>query len=339
MESGILEGENLVALLRSISQRKRQGVLEIHEQGNLRKICFVQGRIVEFLNGDKPPAFEVAEKLCAAGYLASMKDVPLGGYKEVFEHLKEGKGGVELNRKIFLRAVRHRVLEQMYTLNAQSGAPYLFTVQMIEYEKDFAPVIPTGQVLLDLVALHTEGDRYNALFPSGSIVRAVSEEEISLSEEEEIIYRLCKTGLSVEDLVVKSLLSSYSFQEAVLSLLDRGSIQVETPQEEASVGAEDLLGAAALDALDNVIDRTFGAGGEQAQVSEELAPEAVIEEEIGPRSWLQEADERLKLRLRYWSSILLQKESVAQGVAVLFSVAAIAIPALFWWGIFEGFAR
>ena len=336
MESGILHGEAFATVLRSISQRRRQGVLEIEEENATRRVFFVQGKIVEVLNGDTPPALEVAERLRAAGLINSVEGLPTSTYSGLHEALVgQGLGGA-IDLEVFRRAVQHRILDSLYSLNTRSGASYRFSVQITDYEKDLAPAIPAGQILLDMVALQAEAERFAEAFQPGTTIHLASADTVPQGEEEEILCALVEQEISIESLRAKSLLSAYTFQETLLNLYDRGVVTSGAPIEE-SPGVGKLLGEDALSALDSAIDRTFGGNGVSEDAEQEDLGE--ISEAAPPLDVFASFDAGMNARLRMWSALALQKAWIPGALAYIFALAAILLPVLFWQGLVAGFGH
>ena len=342
MDSGLLTSETFSTLLRTISQRRRQGVLEIDFPSDPVRILFVQGKIVEVVRASLAPAHEVVQRLQRAGLLPAAQTLPLDSYHECFQALQSLPVAAAVDLGTFKRVVKHRILDVVYTLDFGAEAGFSFNVQMVEYEKDFAPTITTAQVLLDMVALQTDRERYQGLAKPGNLVKAVPGLSAGLSEEERLIYELCPEGMHLEDLRTRSMLSAYHFQESVFSLLDHGLLSV-VAMPARQVGAEDLFGLEVLSALDSSIDRTFASesgitAGElpEPPLTEAPAPE---EAEAGIAERVLAIESGLKTALHTWSGQLLQRKWVPHVVSAIFVLAAVLIPMFFWRELFVDFSK
>ncbi|RIL08469.1 MAG: hypothetical protein DCC75_08820, partial [Proteobacteria bacterium] len=149
MDTGALTQESLSGIFRAISQRRRQGVLEIEHPVAPTQIYFVQGKVAEVRRGGRSPVMEVCQAIIRAGLLAELPNDPLHSYEELLRHLAVSGSGVGGDRLRMI--IKHRVLDGLYSINLDGGAYYNFKVLMVDCEREFAPMISIGQVLLDLV--------------------------------------------------------------------------------------------------------------------------------------------------------------------------------------------
>ena len=240
METGVINEESLSNILRSISQRKKNGVLEINLAEQQISVLFAKGKVVEIVRAGLTPAEEVVQILKRAGWAPAQAQVPAANYGEAFGALKSmqlPRGPI--SEDLFRRVVKHRVLDQLYQLDMGAGAYYTFKVQMVESDKDFAPGISSGQILLDLVSLKQDAARFAEAFPAGVSV-SCAEDAGGLSEEDEVVWNeLAGGSLSVEQLSARAMLSRFHFQDVLLGMIERGAITTsqagEAAGEEAAV--------------------------------------------------------------------------------------------------------
>ncbi len=365
MQTGVISQENFSQVLRSLSQKRKHGVLEIQYAEKRVDVSFVQGRIVEATLFDVNPVEEVVGILRSAGMikgeLESGWEVSYDALFQAFASRDPGLGVVE--EKVFARAVKHRVLDLLYGVVAKEGGYYNFKTMMVECSKHFAPSISVGQLLLDVVALQSEGHKFSETFKEGVILkrdvaRAAQMEGSSLPEEELAIFEALSEDLSLEELRLKSLLSIYHFQESLRSLHTRGLIAVS----EVGVTSEKLLGTNFLESLDSSIDSVFASVDEATDQLETLGEDELEEEEsVTARARseqaegeeLEEGDEEfgeededgeyeevkpnLKVRLGLISYRLLNKSWVPHTLAVIGLLVGVVVPFLFWGPIFKPF--
>lgn|GEM_PF-4720067 len=349
MESGAINRENLSSILRSLSQRRRQGTLEINEGEKQLKILFFQGKIVEVLHGSVPPAEEVAELLEAADLIKEVRGLNFKDYADLFSKLPSLAVGSAVDETLFKRVIKHRILNGVYALENLTQAYYVFKVQMVEYERDYAPLISVGQVLLDLVALANEGGRFAAAFMPGAVIRVGENPGQPLSEEESVLIELIGEGIGVEQLRRRSMLSRYHFQDALLSMLDRGVVAV-TAGPAAQSAAVKLAGEELLAALDRSIDKAFAEESKLVKAKESLGCRAKGGEEglaaktdmESPSVEPEEAGETVacgKFGLIGLSSRLGQAAWVPYIVVLIFLASVVFLPWLVWRDTFRYFAR
>jgi Domain of unknown function (DUF4388) len=233
MESGLLTSENLPSVLRSISQLRRQGILEIQRDESVFQILFVQGKVVEVVVNGVSGAHQVATRMTQAGIL-SAGDLEDLTYSELFRELNQ-RGSV-IDEEFFKRVVKHTVLDQLYGLDPSENSIFSFSVKMVEVDQHFSPAISVGQLLLDLVQYKADRSRFDALFDDQLLLSRADAGDEPLSEEERIVYELLDSACSLEELRRCSMLSRFHLQETLLALYERGLVLLDdlVPAGEAS---------------------------------------------------------------------------------------------------------
>lgn len=352
MEAGIINEESLTSLLRNISQRRRQGVLEIsYPQGPVR-ISFIQGKIVEIERGDVPPACELMSILEESGRIPhglswQMPDDRSTAYQTLFDALV-GSGVAE---GIFLQALRHRILDGIYGLDLTTGSYYTFKVQMVECERNFAPHISVGQVLLDLVALATDSPRFEALFASNTVLKAVNDFSGVLSDEEQILFEMITDGAEFDRLKSASMLSRYHFQDAMLSLHERGAIRIVDKSAAPQKASAGLSGEGLLSSIEGALDDVFSEHALPTQPGRAQTAASVVDVEpqidiglgyanIG-EPILEQSEEFVPHR-RIFSLGRLNRDALHSSstvgiAAILFFFAVTVLPMLLWGDLFTAF--
>ena len=224
MLSGALNPENLSQTLRDISQRRRQGVLEVSLAERQIHVQFIQGRVVDVLEIGLNPYQEVVEILERISVIPQTiaGELDCDSYQDLFLRLNQV---ATLDESVYRQVLKHRVLERLYELESVSGGFFGFQVRMVECDREFAPAISVGQLLLDLVSLRADAARFDETFPPGCILQLTGHADEILGEEEKIVLDLVKDGISIELLREKCLLSSFHFHDALLSLKDHGLIK------------------------------------------------------------------------------------------------------------------
>ena len=349
METGVLTHDSLPTVLRAISQRRRQGVLEVHFTEHQIHLSFVQGRVVEgCLAGTSGPA-ETLELIRAAGLVTSDAECDVSSYAQLLASLLSHS---DLDEVTLKRIVKHRILNHLYSLDAGVSTFYAFKVQMVDYEREYSPNISIGQVLLDLVALETEHQQFEEFFPDGSVVSRGEEENPALSEEESLLYELIAAGgLALSSIERQALLSRYHFETSLLSLLTRNIIQVDEGGMEVE-GFPGIGTEALLQALDKSIDDSFET---EAMLSTATAvrsrPRATV---IGPgvagsiagddhSNTFEEEGSFEAPRMGFGtrcaarSMKLMQSDWIIHLAVLIFLAACVYIPWTFWGEVWKGF--
>ena len=228
MQTGIITPDNLSQVLRSISQRRRNGVFTVTAGEDQVIVYFNQGRIVEATGAELYPVEELVEVLRTAGLVGKDFYSDDSSYSEFFLKFHEEYPDTPLDESLFKQVIRHRILNKLYSINPKSaGAFYEFSAQMIDYDKNFSPSISVGQLLLDLVALESDSEKFYNQFPEGCVLVPAREPEVSLSDEEILLLAAIGQGAVLEDVAQRSMLSVYHFHDGLLSLINQELITVQ----------------------------------------------------------------------------------------------------------------
>ena len=329
MLSGAFNLDNISQTLRDVSQRKRQGVLEIVLPERKLEVFFVQGRIVELLSAEKSLMSETLEWLSLAGLKAkaAISEDPAATAAVVAAKLAEAGYGLPDPRLRLL--FRQRVLEHFYALSKLTGGYYSFHVRMVEYDREFAPSISVGQLLLDLVDLESEHEKFEAAFSAGRSVAAGAGETLPLSEEErEIIEQVSLAGrIKPVELQKRVFLSRFHFEQAMLSLLEQGGIEFPEDEETAEEVA-DLFSALSQ------VGRT--SGGDESSESEvrtgnqTSASEIPLSPSVDQDFLAEESLEPSPNSLRNLNLRLMESSRLSLLVQLVFLICAILGPVLLW---------
>lgn len=327
MYQGVVSKDNFGEVLRSISQKRRHGLLEITRPQGVTTLCFAGGKIVEVLDGEKTPLQAVVDRLKRAGTIPEEFEIQEEEtYQELLVSLQEQQiSGEELSSQVFKRIVKHTVLDHLYSLDLAIGAFYTFRIEMVESDREFSPAIPVGQLLLDLVALEGDLTQCQEAFPSESLVALASASpQENNSEEEEVILQLLTTPLPRDELFLRSLLSLYPFCDALLSLHRRQLVVPTNPAPDlqpTGLSHDDLF--AKLDALGEEFEEAALAVREEEPVEVPVAPQ-----ERGVKGWVNRRSEELT-----------HTRWVPHVIVVCFIFLSIVSPLIFWWDVLEYYKR
>lgn len=231
MQTGVLSSENLAQVLRGIAQKRKQGILEVTNGEHVLQIMFVAGKIVEAFRSLDQALEEVITRIGAAGVLPADFSSIATNYAELFVQLE--REGCVLDLDEYKVIIKQRILGELYTLNLPAGAFYSFKVQMVEIEDEFMPTISVGQLLLDLVSLKDDEQKFYETFPADHAVRLSDAIEGNGVEEGFVLHAL-KSHVLPAEIEAACMLSTFHFREVLLSLFTRGYISVRP------VGEEDL---------------------------------------------------------------------------------------------------
>lgn len=327
MYQGVISKDNFGEVLRGISQKRRHGLLEITRPQGTTTLCFSGGKIVDVLDGEKTPLQNVVERLQRGGVVT--EDFKIEGeetYQELLISLQEQQvGGEELTPQTFKRIVKHAVLDQLYSLDLSVGAFYTFRIEMVESDREYSPAVSIGQLLLDLVALEADLLQCEEKFPSQTLVSlAPSTGQEMNSEEEQVLLGLLSVPISRVDLLRRSLLSLYSFCDALLSLHRRQLVVPTNPAPDLQPAITQAELFAKLDALGEEFEEAALLKTPQSQETTTVQGE----KKASWREWIQQCNEELTHTL--W---------VPHVIVACFIFLAIVSPLIFWWDILESYGR
>lgn len=299
MQSGVITPENLGQVLRELSQKRKSGVLGITVGECQWQLKFVRGRVVDMLNGSEPPLTGLAQRLQRAGYIEGdvgefLSTLPASLEGERYQTLYHV---LNMDQEAFKLAVKHQVLDALYTLDLQQGAYYSFKMQMVEFDKEYCPSLSVGQLLLDLVELPVELERYTSTFSDDDFIVRTPGDPAPLSAEEQAVFDLIEKASSLDELFAQSMLSQFHFLEAVLALYDQGAVAITDSESTHSAGSDesgtqggvdlsmvDDLVAALEDSIDSSFEEALAESDDHENVEErsEVTPDLKLVKTSAP---------------------------------------------------------
>jgi len=326
MITGVINSDNIPQVLRGISQRRQQGVLEVNFAEKRVDIFFMQGKVVDVQMSDRDHVLEVLETLQHGGCVPEEFVLEATTYEELQEQLKPA--GVD--EAVFKRVLKHCVLDRLYRLDFHSGAYYNFKAQMVEGSRSVLPAISVGQLLLDLVSLESERSSFESIFPPHARLTRAMPAASFVSDEEAVVFEKVGDGGSVADVAERTMLSRFHFQEALLALHERGVIRVTgNTGERAAVDVNfDVSGI--VEALEQSAREDILTGFNLERSGDR--PVEAADEEAEPGGYSE-----LRMQLGFLSARLLQESAVPHVLVYVFLAAALLMPVLYWGGIFARF--
>lgn len=349
MQTGVGNQESVAQVLRNVSQRRRHGLLELRFADARVHVLFAQGKIVDVLSPDMNSAEEAARMLFEGGFLNEMPEVE--SYSRLAEAIRvQNDMNAADSIALVKRAAKHGALSRLYRLDLSAPAFSNFDASMLEFEREFAPSLSIGQLLLDMVALPADRPKFLGLFGGQVLLSRVEKEGLSLSEEEGLLHGLLRKEQSLQDLRRRSLLSEFPLQDGLLRLHEQGLIAIREAPHQEGLG-EELLGSDFLTDLDASIDSVFeseGVGSGAAQLS---APPSVIEASaqsadrdepiiaIASEATRAPSMSRgLRQRIALANARALHAPWIPALVMGLFLAACLLMPLFLWQNVFVAFA-
>lgn len=238
MQAGVLNPENFGDILRTVANKRRQGTLDLTLGESKESIVFNGGKIVEVVSAAASPVQELALRLQQAGAIVDHEALGLvRGYGEMFRAITFHQ---ELSGERLRQIVRHRVLARLFALSSVSGAYFNFRTELSDYDREYAPAISVGQLLLDIAACAETEKRFASVFPPNANLVAVAAGDEPLSDEERTMHNACLEVGSVENVLARSLLCDFYARESLLELHERGLIEITSEAAQIKSVQEDF---------------------------------------------------------------------------------------------------
>ncbi|NLF24534.1 MAG: DUF4388 domain-containing protein [Deltaproteobacteria bacterium] len=317
MLSGVLNDDNFAEVLRTLSQRRSSGVLELTCPNGMVQISFAQGKIVD-ARESWCNCFEVLRsKIRAAGYELPSQADSIESYAELLPILPEQS----LSPDLFKLVVKYHILEVLYRLDLKHPVPYEFRPRAAVKREECSPSLSTGQLLLDLASKEQVQAEFNQHFKMNERVSCTDIAAQYQCREEELVYQLLVKPLVLEDLLRVSLLGVYQTQSVLLALYQRGLVKSEEfPQKSAQDGE---LGETPV-AVRETEDQPGSCPIKEADMDQQ-------EEVDLPGSSIRIG------RVDLLNAKLLHQAWPARLVLYVFLIFALFAPFLWWGEIFEKF--
>lgn len=248
MFSGIVNTDSLTQLFRAISQRRRHGFLRLESKTTSMEVYFISGKIVEVRENGWSACPAIYERLRSCKKLnKELKGTSALAEMEASEvyDLLVGQGYV--SHEYFMMARAALALDMLHGINAMEGAYFQFTQKLVEFDDRISLKFSPGQILLDFVEFDSNIQRFQEIFGPYAGYRIkiyVREEPSTLSGVEVELWKAIVEGVELETIINTVLLSENDLRSALVSLHDRGLIQVEQG-EKLLEGEDDVLSVVA----------------------------------------------------------------------------------------------
>lgn len=240
-----VNGESLVNLFRTLSQRRRHGIVAISHADSFYEVLFHDGKIVGAAAGNQPIVHSVLSRLKRAGLFVGV---------ELPDHLEHSPGAepgqIDVVRQAisyirqtypaqsiddFIRAKQASEIDLLHMLSSVEEASARFNPQGMQIDQSVSISISPGQLLLDLVDLAEERRRLSQLAgglnPDDLIVTRVGAATPSgLSAAERALWDCLSEERPLGDLFCRLLISRHAVCERLFALVDRGGAVIEKPK-------------------------------------------------------------------------------------------------------------
>lgn len=247
MLSGVLTSDSLTQAFRSLSQKRRHGVLDIASPTGQFLIYFYNGKIIGAQTPEHPFVNVVCDKLKGAEAISpDLCETLKSTVQELPELYRVLVGRNIVSLEHFLRAKRAYEMDILYGLRKLQGGVFKFNSKIVDVDDSLALSVAPGQLLLDMVELDAAESRLEkdlkATLTSDVCVVPLGSAGPDLSDEEAEVWRTLEITHCVREIRDRALLSEYQLTEALLGLLERRLIAPGPTGSAPNHGARALRG-------------------------------------------------------------------------------------------------
>jgi hypothetical protein len=225
--------QDLAGVFRSLSTKRRNGVLEIKTEDSVSLLSFVDGRIAYVERLDESLVRKVCERLVTAGLLEQafldqvfVEDRTLS---EMMDLLSDKR---RIQKEVLQRAVRSYQLDVIHSLRHAARIRTDFKPKVLELDPDYCLSLAPGQLLLDLVELESDDERFTKVFGNASentlSVRKTQLELKNPSDSSKVIWELFRNTCPLRQLYERALLCEFEVRGTLLGLYDSKAVELAT---------------------------------------------------------------------------------------------------------------
>jgi len=230
--SSLFRTESIASIFRQISQKRKNGVIELIGTGEPITVGFNQGKVVFAYQGAISFEEAIISLLKDQGSLeAEFDSTEIKTLEQIAEKL-EGTLG-EVSRDILRKAAKKIILDTLFNAKLEGKGHYSFRVQGVDYDASFIQPFTVGQVLLDSATYMQAEEKFKVVFKAHDKVRSKEGNIEELSEAESNLFKICSCIQDIDKLSSKILLHALEIKEGLVVLNEKGLIEIN-PQEEIS---------------------------------------------------------------------------------------------------------
>jgi len=165
LNSGVITADGLTQVFRTLSQKRRHGVLEITSASGQVEVFFHAGRIIGASSVDSPLSTLIARRLHSAQKISEdelndiLEQIPEVERLVIILSAKES-----ITKDDFFQAKRACEMDLLYSVRSLEKGFYNFEQQIVETRDEMMLSISPGQLLLDFVELVSGEERFDKAF-------------------------------------------------------------------------------------------------------------------------------------------------------------------------------
>ncbi len=229
MYSGTASRDELTATFRTLSQKRRQGVLTIASGEEVYIIAFHNGKVVDVERSGENKVHTLLEKFVHLRALSEMVAEVIGETVQTIAELYDATVKKEyLSHQHFVRAKHSIEMNHLYSLRTIGAGTFEFIPKIVHADPVFGISISAGQLLLDMVELDTEEKRFQGAFQDEKVLVVDTSIHGQLSSlEEETFQAVSDIHSCLDDIRKKTILTEYELRQGLLSLYEKKCIRYE----------------------------------------------------------------------------------------------------------------
>ena len=318
MISGDYTRHNFFTVLRTLSYKRRQGLLMIEREDKALALLIANGLIVGVDEEDRPITKAIVAKLRVAEKLDDqtarrLLQTPLS-LTELYDELVEG--GI-VSPRSFKMAKSAYEKDTLHSLRNYEGGTYNFKPKIIKHEEELSLNFSPGQLALDMIEMDLDEDEFTNKFGGvgkTDVLLEIKNEVDSRHQSEARLAKLIDAKKPIKAIYNSALVCEHELRCLLSSLYEREILDVENPNSPElesleGVDPEELIQKAAqkLEAIDfdsENIDLDSDIDIEGSSVDSENFPS--IEE--------KEHEERKNRAWNTWKETAIQKKKASSSI-------------------------
>ena len=321
MQAGVITEDNFPQLLRSISQRRRSGILEVHDRDSVLEIVFYVGRIVDLSKNGSTLLELVVDRLKRRDLIDPTFKLAQGEtYATLIQSLRAAEQ--EVDSELINICLQSEALDNLYQLKLESGSYYNFRIEAVAAnDSQVFLSLSVGEILLDLVSLRDSDKIFEKHLNENQILVRGLPAEVEYTKEQQDLIWMLREPMTVSEMRLKSILSRLLFDETLLSLYSSGAVVREDDQHTVSTELT-------IDNFDLAIDEIV------EHVTEASYNSVVLDTEqsfiLNNHTHDTNQDIRTIKTNEHWLSLKLRSDNAPDYTAMIFLLLCVIIPLLLW---------
>ncbi|HMO01965.1 MAG TPA: hypothetical protein PKD37_01395 [Oligoflexia bacterium] len=254
MKQGVIDYNSIAEIIRGISSRKHNGELRIEPNDHLVTLLFFKGRLVDVIDSKADSTAQLLDKLAQLGYSTppdrDIQGLTFGSVVQMVFTINE-----KLTAEKLTEIFKELILDRLTAIDLSVGKLFEFENKVVEFEREFAPQLMVGQILIELDIVRTDAKKFAEDFPGDKLLQ-IEKEALRIYTnpfkpiEEQIIDLLIGGPLPVSILRSRTIASLGGFISAIQSLCAKGLLVVpdqNIAQNKSAEISEEVAGSSAIE--------------------------------------------------------------------------------------------